>query len=150
MQLDLRSRSIRTLAWLGDAEFEREVRLRLARRGDYPIDRLHAIKARVVCAEAQAALLAAIEPALTEAEAGVVRRGRNVSLKSGGRSVRNVRDYRAATGLEALIAHWCLGQEDARARFDELVVPRLEQAIDAALAGRAAPEADAPGGAGAA
>ena len=76
---DLRGRSIRTLAWLGDAEFEREVRLRLARRGDYPTDRLHALKARVVCAEAQAELLAAIEPELDEHEAGVVRRGRNVN-----------------------------------------------------------------------
>jgi rhodanese-related sulfurtransferase len=32
-------RSVRTLAWLGDAEFEREVRLRVARRGDFPTDR---------------------------------------------------------------------------------------------------------------
>ncbi len=36
--------SVRTLAWLGDAEFEREVRLRLARRGDYSTDRLNAMK----------------------------------------------------------------------------------------------------------
>jgi ribonuclease-3 family protein len=132
---DLRGRSIRTLAWLGDAEFEREVRLRLARRGDYPTDRLHNLKARVVCAEAQAELLAAIEPELDELEAGVVRRGRNVNLKAAGRGARNVRAYRAATGLEALVAHWFLGDAASRARFDQLVAPRLEQAIDAAMAG---------------
>jgi ribonuclease-3 family protein len=131
--LDLRGRSIRTLAWLGDAEFEREVRLRLARRGDYPTDRLHALKARIVCAEAQAELLAAIEPELDEVEVGIVRRGRNVSLKASGRAVRDVRTYRAATGLEALVAHWSLGEPAVRARFEALLGPRLEAAIDVAL-----------------
>lgn len=132
--MDLRGRSIRTLAWLGDAEFEREVRLRLARRGDFPTDRLHAMKARIVCAEAQAELLAALEPELDEDEVGVVRRGRNVGLKASGRAVRDVRTYRAATGLEALVAHWCCGEPAARARFEALVVPRLEAAIDAVVA----------------
>ncbi|MCY0988436.1 hypothetical protein OV203_14995 [Nannocystis sp. ILAH1] len=136
--MDLRGRSIRTLAWLGDAEFEREVRLRLALRGDYPTDRLHAMKARIVCAEAQAELLAAIEPELDDDEAGVVRRGRNVNLKASGRGVRDVRAYRAATGLEALVAYWCFGDPAVRGRFEALVVPRLEAAIDAVLASQAA------------
>ncbi len=126
-------RSVRTLAWLGDAEFEREVRLRLARRGDFPTDRLHAMKARVVCAEAQAELLAAIEPMLDDAEAGVVRRARNLSHKAGSRGVRSTRDYRSSTALEALVAHWCLCTS-GRGRFDELVVPRIEARIEAALA----------------
>jgi ribonuclease-3 family protein len=99
----LGERSVRTLAWLGDAEFEREVRIRLARRGDYPTDRLHAMKALVVCAEAQAELLAVIEAELDEVEAGVVRRARNLNHKAGGRGVRSTRQYRAATGLEALV-----------------------------------------------
>jgi ribonuclease-3 family protein len=129
-------RSARTLAWLGDAEFELEVRVRLVRRGDYPTDRLHAMKARVVCAEAQAELLAQIEPALDEVEAGVVRRARNLSAKPGGRGVRSARDYRAATALEALVAHWCLATA-GRARFDALVVPWLEARIDAAVAAAA-------------
>ena len=114
--VDLRGRSVRTLAWLGDAEFEREVRLRLAQRGDYPTDRLHAMTARVVCAEAQAELLAAIEAGLDEAELGVVRRARNLNSKAGGRGVRSVRDYRSATALEALVAHWCFGAPGGRMR----------------------------------
>ena len=100
----LPERSVRTLAWLGDAEFEREVRVRLARRGDFPTDRLHAMKTRVVCAEAQAELLATLEPVLDEAEAGVVRRARNLNVKAGGRGVRSARDYRSSTALEALVA----------------------------------------------
>lgn len=137
--MDLRGRSIRTLAWLGDAEFEREVRLRLAERGDFPTDRLHAMKARIVCAEAQADMLAALESELDEAETGVVRRGRNVSPKASGRAVRDVRAYRAATGLEALVGHWCYGDPAARARFEALVIPKLEAAIDAVLAATARP-----------
>lgn len=134
MSPDLRDRSVRTLAWLGDAEFEREVRVRLAQRGDYPTDRLHAMTARVVCAEAQAELLAALEPTLDEAELGVVRRARNLNVKAGGRGVRNARDYRSATALEALVAHWCFGAAGGRRRFEALVLPWLATRIDAAVA----------------
>jgi ribonuclease-3 family protein len=129
----LGERSVRTLAWLGDAEFEREVRMRLARRGDYPTDRLHAMKALVVCAEAQAQLLAAIEAGLDEVEAGVVRRARNLSHKGGGRGVRSVRDYRAATALEALVGHWCFSVVDGRERLAAVVIPWIEARIDAAV-----------------
>ncbi|MCA9634905.1 MAG: hypothetical protein KC420_02615 [Myxococcales bacterium] len=132
--LDLRQRSIRTLAWLGDVEFEREVRRRLVARGDYPTDRLDALRALVVCAESQAALLETIEPALDEDELGVVRRARNTSPRSSGRSQRNVRAYRAATALEALVAHWFHGREGGEERFAALLVPEIEAAIDAAIA----------------
>lgn len=136
----LPERSVRTLAWLGDAEFEREVRVRLSRRGDFPTDRLHAMKTRVVCAEAQAELLAALEPLLDEAEAGVVRRARNLNIKPGGRAARSTRDYRSSTALEALVAHWCLGPAGGKQRFEALVIPWLEARIDAALvAARRAP-----------
>jgi ribonuclease-3 family protein len=129
----LGERSVRTLAWLGDAEIEREVRIRLARRGDYATDRLHAMKARVVCAEAQAALLAAIEAALDEVEAGVVRRARNLNAKAGGRGVRNTRDYRSATALEALVGHWCFVAAGGRERLAAVVVPWIEARIDEAV-----------------
>ena len=78
-------------------------------------------------------LLAAIEPALDEAEAGVVRRARNLSHKAGSRGVRSTRDYRSSTALEALVAHWCVCTA-GRPRFDALVVPWLEARIELALA----------------
>lgn len=132
----LLQRSIRTLAWLGDAEFEREVRIRVARRGDYPTDRLDAIKAHVVRAEAQAALLDAISHELTENEAQIARRARN-AVPGTSRGRRNTREYRQATGFEALIAHWALGADGGWRRFESLVVPLLEAAIDEAVARRA-------------
>jgi ribonuclease-3 family protein len=133
MALDLQSRSIRTLAWLGDVEYEREVRVRLVARGDYPTHRLDAIKALIVCAEAQAELLEAIEPALDDDEAAVVRRGRNTSVRGSARSQRNTKAYRAATGFEALIAHWCHAHPRGRERLAELVDPPLEAIIDRAI-----------------
>lgn len=130
----LRDRSIRTLAWLGDGEFEREVRLRLVRRGDFSTDRLDKLRARIVNAGAQAELLAGLLDALDEREQGVVRRARNAAPRGTGRGSAGVREYRAATALEALIAWWLLG--GLRDRFDVLVVPAIEARIDALLAER--------------
>lgn len=132
----LRGRSIRTLAWLGDVEFEREVRLRLSRRGDYPTDRLDKLRAQIVRAEAQAALLAELLEAglLRDDELGVVGRARNTAVhRTGAR--RGIREYRAATALEALIAWWIVGGEAQR--FEALIIPAIEAQIDALLEPRA-------------
>ncbi|GEM_PF-1274446 len=132
--LELLARSVRTLAWLGDAEFEREVRLRVARRGDWPVKRLDRIRAQVVRAEGQANLLASIEASLSDDEANTVRRARNSSLRGSARGMRNIRAYRAATALEALVALWhCTGSK-GQARFRDLLGPPLEAAIDFAVA----------------
>lgn len=132
---DLRQRSIRTLAWLGDAEFEREVRLRLAERGDYSTDRLDSMKSLIVRAESQAAMLERIQPELRPEEQAVVQRGRNAALPSGARGKRRrTREYRASTALEALVAVWCLSGDEGRARFEALLGPLLEEAIEGTLA----------------
>lgn len=128
-------RSVRTLAWLGDAAYERDVRWRLARRGDHPVDRLDTMKADVVRAEAQAALLEAIDPELTDDERSVVQRGRNAKTTSL-RGKKDTQTYRSATGFEALVARWAL-LEGAWSRYETLVVPRLEPMLDAAVQKRA-------------
>lgn len=132
--LDLRARSVRTLAWLGDADFEREIRRRVVARGDYPVDRLDAVKALVVRAESQAALLGAIEAELDEEELALVRRARNQSPRSGGRAQRDTRAYRSATALEALVGLWFHGAAPGPDRFEALLGARVEAAIDVALA----------------
>ena len=135
------SRSIRALAWLGDAEFELEVRRRLCDRGDFPSDRLDAMKAEVVCAERQAALLAELEAedALDDAERDLVRRARNADVGRR-RGREQARTYRSATALEALVGHWrhAAGDADERgdARFDALLSSRIDRAIDEAVARR--------------
>ncbi len=131
----LLQRSVRTLAWLGDVAFERDVRWRVCQRGDYPVDTLDTIKAAVVRAEAQAALLESIDSELTEDERAVVQRGRNAKTTSL-RGKKDTKSYRSATGFEALVARWALS-EGEWSRYESLVVPRLEPMIDAAVAKKA-------------
>ena len=133
---DSASRSVRTLAWLGDAEFEREVRIRVIRRGDFPTRRLDAIKAEIVRAPAQAALLQRTLPALDEDERSVVQRGRNAALPRSARGRKMTQEYRAATGLEALVGHWRLADRFDRfaAVFDEPLEDAIEHALQRVLA----------------
>ncbi|MFO7567272.1 MAG: hypothetical protein R6X02_31800 [Enhygromyxa sp.] len=89
-------------------------------------------RARLVQAEAQAALLAALIEAgrLREDELGVVGRARNAPVSRTG-ARRGVREYRAATALEALIAWWIVGGEVER--FEALIIPAIEARIDELL-----------------
>jgi mini-ribonuclease III len=132
----LASRSVRTQSWIGDAVFELQVRVRVARRGDFPVDRLDAIKAEIVRAERQAELLDAITPQLDEEEASVVRRARNTTPPASARGRRSMQCYRAASALEALIARWWLVQ-GGLARFEALLGPHLDAAIERAVELRA-------------
>ncbi|HWB75369.1 MAG TPA: ribonuclease III domain-containing protein [Nannocystaceae bacterium] len=132
----LTGRSVRTQSWIGDAVFELQVRTRVALRGDFPVDRLDAIKAEVVRAESQAALLEAVLPALDDDEAAVVRRARNTTPPNSARGRRAMQSYRAASALEALIARWWL-VEGGDARFEALLGPQLDAAITRAVELRA-------------
>lgn len=127
-----RERSIRTLAWLGDAHYELAVRRRLSALGDWPVDRLDRVRAELCRAETQAELLVQIEATLDDVESSVVGRARNASLRSGGRAQRNVRAYRAATALEALVAIWC--EDPASERFENCLGAVLDARIQLAFA----------------
>jgi ribonuclease-3 family protein len=130
----LKASSVRTLAWLGDAEYEREVRFRLAKTGDWSTDALDKIRAKLSSAAFQAEMLEAIGDQLSEDEKALARRGRNANVRSNGRVTRDVKTYRQATAFEALMAKWMLGNAIDNARFHEIVAPRLQQAIDEAIA----------------
>ena len=125
----LRERSIRTLAWLGDAAFEQDVRVRLAMSGDWPADELDRMRSKISNAGFQAELFLAIEAELSDEEATLARRGKNAAVRSGGRVQRDVKSYRLATGFEALMAMWLLGDAPARERYETLIAPRLQTAI---------------------
>ena len=129
----LQGSSVRTLAWLGDAEYERDVRLRLAKTGDWPTDVLDRLRTRFSSATFQAELLTAIETELDEAESALARRGRNANVRSNGRVSRDVKTYRQATAFETVVAKWLLGTLQDQARYTALVVPYLQTAIDRAV-----------------
>lgn len=128
MQQSLLHHSVQTLAWLGDAHFERYIRLELAKRGDFPSDRLERARVKLVRAETQAEILQSIESELSERELDFVRRGRNSKLRRG---VRDVRMARASTAFEVLISLWWL--DDQWERFATLVEPEVQARLGRAL-----------------
>ena len=74
---------------------------------------LHLEAAKRVCAKGQAQAYYAIAEQLTEEEQAAFRRGRNAHSATVPKHA-DVRDYRVATGLEALLGHLYLMGEDAR------------------------------------
>lgn len=71
---------------------------------------LHKITTDRVNATFQKDMLALITPELTEEEHDLVRRGRNLSIPIGRRSIQA--DYRQATAFEVLIGFWYLHDKE--------------------------------------
>jgi len=89
------------LAHIGDGVFELMVRAYLCRQGGLTAGELHKKTVGIVAAPAQAAAMKKIEPALTEEEHDVFRRGRNAKVHSTPQHA-TLAEYHAATGLETL------------------------------------------------
>ena len=102
-----------TLAYLGDTVYDLYVRTYLAETLHLKVHALHLEAAKIVCAKGQALALRRIEAALTDEEQAAYRRGRNAHSGTVPKHA-DVRDYRVATGLEALLGHLYVKGEDAR------------------------------------
>src|SRR5690348_5824002 len=90
----------RALAFLGDAVFEIFLREMAVEKGLSHSKDLHVFTTTLAKASAQVELLHYLKPHLTEAEAEIIRQGRNVGVSSGRRADQSA--HRQATGLEAL------------------------------------------------
>ena len=102
-----------TLAYIGDTIYDLYVRTTLAETLRLPMRALHLEAAKYVCAAGQANAYRRIADRLTETEQAAFRRGRNAHSGTVPKHA-DVRDYRVATGLEALLGHLYLLGEDAR------------------------------------
>jgi ribonuclease-3 family protein len=110
-EAEVRSMGSLALAHVGDAVFELLVRVYLARGGGKN-GSLHQAAVEMVNAAAQAGDMEKLLPLLTEEEAEVFRRGRNVKVHSVPKHAR-LGDYHAATGLEALFGYlYLLGRRE--------------------------------------
>ena len=89
------------MAYLGDTLHDLYVRSMLVSR-KMSVGAMHKQAVRMVSAAAQARMLEAIEPELTEQEADITRRGRNAQAKHAAPKPADPADYAHATGLEAL------------------------------------------------
>ncbi len=111
------------LAHVGDAVFELMVRVHLAAVGGKN-GSLHRASVEMVNAAAQAGDMEKLLPLLTEEEAEVFRRGRNVKVHSVPKHAR-LGDYHAATGLEALFGYLYL--MNRRERLNVLFAAIVEE-----------------------
>lgn len=116
--MEKKDMTVPALAYLGDGVLEVLVRTYLVReRGLSTSAHLNAAALDFVRARAQSEAMGRIEPHLSEEEAVIYRRGRNVGHTSIPKNA-SVAEYRRATGMEALFGHlYLLGDT---ARMDEL------------------------------
>ena len=101
-EVDIHEMSPLALAFVGDAVLELLVRAKLVGTTRLQPNRLHTVVTHYVSAHAQSRELEILEPLLSEAEASVLRRGKNASKASVAKHA-TVQEYRASTGFECLL-----------------------------------------------
>ena len=115
-KVDIRTFSPLTLAYIGDGIYDLVIRTLVVRHGNCPPNKLHKKTSELVKASAQAAMLDDIMDQLTEKEADVCRRGRNAKSYTMAKNA-TMKDYRKATGFEALMGYLYLQGETERLVF---------------------------------
>ena len=110
-----------TLAFFGDSVYEVYVREQIVKLGTMPVDKLHKKAVQYVNAGFQSYAYDIIAELLTEEETEIFKRGRNATGNNVPRS-SNPKDYRRATGMEALFGYLYLtGQNDRiKERFEKI------------------------------
>lgn len=103
-EIDVRTYSPLTLAFLGDAVFELMARTMVVTKSNTAPEKLHKRTTHLVKAESQAMMGHGIWEELSEEEQSVYRRGRNAQSYTHAKNA-SVSDYRHATGLEALFGY---------------------------------------------
>jgi len=107
-----------TLAYLGDAYYELQVRKHLVEQGYTKGNDLHAKAIKYTSANGQNTIIQRLLPLLTELESDVVKRGRNAESTHKPKNA-DLAVYRMATGFESLIGF--LMVEQKQARLDEIM-----------------------------
>ena len=115
-EVDLRTYSPLTLAFLGDCVYDIIIRTVVVERGNRAPQGLHKKKSYLVNAKTQKELIESIQDLLTPEEEDVFRRGRNAKSYTTAKNA-SVGDYRKATGFEALLGYLYLDDNMDRVLF---------------------------------
>lgn len=115
--MNIKEISTEALAYLGDSVLEIRVREKLVRDGISGSGSLNRASLSYVKASEQAEAMHRIIPLLTEEEALIFKRGRNMSGGNVPKSA-TMSEYRAATGMEVLFGYLHLAERYER--IDEL------------------------------
>ena len=124
-EVDIRTYSPLTLAYIGDGIFDLVIRSIVVGKGNTKASQLHYQTSHIVKAETQAKIMEALEAELTVEEADIYRRGRNAKSPTTAKNATTA-DYRKATGFEALMGYLYL--KDDFPRVVELTKLGLEKA----------------------
>ena len=122
--VDIRTQSPLTLAYIGDGIYDLVIRSIIVGRGNTKASKLHMRTSQIVKANAQAQVIEAIEDLLTEEEEEIYKRGRNAKSPTMAKNA-SMKDYRKATGFEALVGYLYL--QDRFERILELTKIGLEK-----------------------
>ncbi len=104
------------LAYIGDAIYEIYIRDHVIKKANAPVNKLHTTSKKYVKASAQAQIYHFIKDLLTENELAILKRGRNAKSASSPKN-GDIREYRLATGVEALIGFLYLNNEIERLTY---------------------------------
>ena len=111
--VDIRTYSPLTLAYIGDAIYDLVIRTIVVERGNRSANNLHKKTVTYVNARVQARMMDVLEEELTEEEQAVYHRGRNAKSYTSAKNA-SIIEYRKATGLEALCGYLYLQGEQER------------------------------------
>ena len=111
--VDIRTYSPLTLAYIGDGIFDIVIRSVVVGKCNTKASQLHKHTSSIVKAHTQAVMIEALEPHLTKEEADIYRRGRNAKSPTMAKNA-TMADYRKATGLEALMGYLYLSDDFER------------------------------------
>ena len=113
--VDIRTLSPLTLAFLGDAVYDLMVREKLVCEANRPVGALNNEKIAAVRCETQAKAAKALLPTLSEDELTAFKRGKNANALTVPKHASRT-DYQTATGFEALFGYLYLKGDEQRLR----------------------------------
>lgn len=121
--VDLRTYSPLTLAYIGDGIYDLVIRSLVVAKGNTRAGELHKRTSQIVKAHTQAQMMEALIPFLSEEEEDIYRRGRNAKSPTMAKNA-TMSDYRKATGFEALMGWLYLKDEFVR------IVELIKKGVD--------------------
>ncbi len=121
--VDIRTYSPLALAYIGDCVFDMLIRSIIVSQGNMAVQKYHKKVSALVNAHAQAEMITGLEPELTEEEQNIYKRGRNSKPSTMAKNA-SAKEYKTATGMEALLGYLYL--TDQHTRLIDLVKRSLE------------------------
>lgn len=112
-EVDIRTYSPLALAYIGDCVFDMVVRTLIVAKGNMAVQKYHKKVSAIVNAHAQAEMIKGLEGELTEEEETIYKRGKNSKPATMAKNA-TIKDYKTATGMEALLGYLYLTNQYTR------------------------------------